>query len=91
MARRSFFFVWDDDDNVPHLAEHGVTPEEAQYVVEHAEDQDRDVSRTTGNPVVFGDTPTGKHLMVVYWPIDAATVYVETAYEVPRRAGRGRR
>jgi hypothetical protein len=34
-------------------------------------------------PVVFGDTSTGKHVMVVYEEIAADTVYPITAYEVP--------
>jgi len=38
-----------------------------------------------GRPVVFGDTSTGRHLMVVYEEIDADTVYPVTAYDVPRR------
>ena len=42
------------------------------------------LSRSSGRPVVFGDTSTGKHLIVVYEEIDAA-VYPITAYEVPRR------
>jgi hypothetical protein len=36
-------------------------------------------------PVVFGDTRTGRHLMVVYEVIDADVVYPVTAYEVPRQ------
>ncbi len=28
-------FQW-DDDNVGHIAEHGIHPAEAEYVVEHA-------------------------------------------------------
>jgi len=85
-----FVFIWDEEDNVPHLAEHGVTPEEAEYVVEHAGREDRAVSRTTGHPIAFGATPTRRHLAVVYWMVDEqeGLVYVETAYEVPPRTGR---
>jgi hypothetical protein len=46
---------------------------------------DADVSRSSGRPVVFGDTATGRHLLVVYERVDADTVYPITAYEVPRR------
>jgi hypothetical protein len=35
--------------------------------------------------LVFGDTRTGRYLMVVYEEIDADTVYPVTAYDVPRR------
>ena len=81
------FFIWDDDENVPHLAEHDVTPEEAAYVVEHAPEQDRTVSASTGIPVAFGYTPAGRHLMVAYRFLDEAKteVYVVTAYDVPPR------
>jgi uncharacterized DUF497 family protein len=90
MAKRTYFFLWDDERNVPHLAEHGVTPEEAVFVVENAEEDDMTVSRTTGTPVAFGDTQAGRHLMVAYWFVDDATVYVETAYDVPRQRSRNR-
>ena len=44
-----------------------------------------ELSKLAGRPVVFGDTGTGRHLMVVYEEIDADTVYPVTAYEVPRK------
>jgi uncharacterized DUF497 family protein len=79
--------IWDLDDdpggNVQHCAEHGVTKEEVEEVFENATDED--VSRSSGRPVVFGETSTGRHLMVVYEEIDADTVYPLTAYDVPRR------
>lgn len=79
--------LWDLDDdpdgNVQHCAEHGVTKEEVEEVLESA--MDADVSRSTGRPLVFGDTSAGRHLMVVYENVDAVTVYSVTAYEVPRR------
>jgi hypothetical protein len=46
---------------------------------------DADISRSSGQPVVFGDTSTGRHLIVVYEEIDADAVYPVTAYDVPRR------
>jgi len=88
---RDFVFIWDPDENVPHLAEHDVTPDEAAYVVEHAGPADRAISRTTGNPIAFGFTPAGRFLAVVYWVVDPNenVVYVETAYDVtPRRRRR---
>jgi uncharacterized DUF497 family protein len=79
--------IWDIDDdpdgNVQHCAEHGVTKEGVEEVFENA--TDADIRRSSGRPVVFGDTSTGKHLMVAYEEIDADTVYPVTAYEVPRR------
>src|SRR3954447_6776324 len=59
----SIFWDMDDDPdgNVQHCAEHGVTKEEVEEVFENA--TDADVSRSSGRPVIFGDTSTGKHLM----------------------------
>jgi uncharacterized DUF497 family protein len=79
--------IWDLDDdpdgNVQHCAVHGVTKEEVEEVLQNATDDD--LSRSSGRPVVFGDTNSGRHLMVVYDEIDEDTVYPVTAYEVPRR------
>ena len=79
--------LWDLDDdpngNVEHCAQHGVTKEEVEQVFQNA--TDADVSRSTGRPVVFGDTKGGRHLIVVYEEADADTVYPVTAFEVPRR------
>ena len=79
--------IWDLDDdpdgNVQHCAEHGVTKEEVEEVFQKVSDED--ISRSSGRPVVFGNTIAGRHLMVVYDEIDPDTVYPVTAYEVPRR------
>ena len=57
--------------------------EEVEEVFQNA--TDADISRSSGRPVVFGDTSTGRHLMVVYEEIDADTVYPLSAYDVPKR------
>lgn len=79
--------LWDLDDdpggNVFHCAQHGVTKEEVEDVFLNAFDVD--VSRSSGRPVVFGETRTGRHLMVVFEVIDKNTVYPITAFDVPRR------
>ena len=79
--------LWDLDDdpdgNVQHCAEHGVTKDEVEEVLQNAEDSD--LSRSSGRPVVFGDTSTGRHLMVVYEEVEPDMVYPITAYDVPRR------
>jgi uncharacterized DUF497 family protein len=79
--------LWDLDDdpdgNVQHCAEHGVTKDEVEEVLQNAEDSD--ISRSSGRPVVFGDTSTGRHLMVVYEEVEPGMVYPITAYDVPRR------
>jgi uncharacterized DUF497 family protein len=79
--------IWDLDDdpagNVMHCGEHGISKEEVEEVVENA--TDADVSRSSGRPVIFGDTVAGRHVMVVFELIDDDTIYPVTAYEVPRK------
>lgn len=79
--------LWDLDEdsegNVFHCAQHGVTKEEVEEFFLNA--MDVDISRSTGRPVVFGETKTGRHLMVVFEAIDKNTVYPITAFDVPRR------
>jgi len=83
----SVFWDLDDDPdgNVQHCAEHGVSKEEVEEVFENATDSD--ISRSSGRPVLFGDTSTGRHLMIVFEEIDADSVYPVTAYDVPRKGG----
>jgi uncharacterized DUF497 family protein len=71
-----------DDDpqgNVQHLAEHGVTVEEAEEVLEQP--LGTGLSRSSGRPLVMGMTSAGRWLVVVYEEIDADTIYPVTAYE----------
>lgn len=79
--------LWDLDDdpdgNVWHCAEHGVTPDEIEDVL--ANPAAIGASRSSGQPVAFGETRTGRHLIVIYEQIDAETVYPITAYDVPPR------
>lgn len=79
--------VWDLDDdpdgNVQHCAEHDVTQDEVEDVLQAA--TDADVSRSSGRPIVFGDTRDGRHLMVVFEFVDDDTVYPVTAFEVRRK------
>jgi len=67
--------IWDygPDGNVQHLAEHDVTPQEAEEVL--ADPITADVSRSTGRPIAFGLTRRGRRLAVVYEAVDAITVY----------------
>ena len=81
-------FIWDhgESGNVAHLAEHGVTPDEAAYVVEHPTGSE--VNRS-GNPVAFGFTPARRHIAVPHIFLDdhRTVVYVSTAYDAPARRG----
>jgi len=80
--------LWDPQDdpagNVRHCSEHDVIPDEVEEVLRSA--MDEDVSRSSGRPVAFDDTNSGRHLMVVYEIVDLDIVYPVTAYDVPRRS-----
>lgn len=57
-------FSW-DDVNRDHIARHGVSPEEAEYVVCRAENP---FPQTIEDDklVVWGTTESGRHLQVIY-------------------------
>ncbi len=76
--------LWDLDDdpdgNVQHIAEHGLSKGDVEGVVESA---DRfEVSRSSGNPMLFGYAADGRYVAVVYLEVDGDTIYPLTAYEV---------
>lgn len=74
-----YLFVW-DDENVEHLQEHGVAPEDFEAIVS---DPDREeTSRSSGRPIAFGFAPDGRYLACVFEKIDQATVYPITAFEI---------
>lgn len=79
--------VWDRDDdprgNVQHIAKHNLTMEEVEAVFQSP--TGTGTSRSSGRPVVFGETGTGRYIMVAYEVVDASTVYPITAFDVPRR------
>jgi len=74
--------VWNEEPggNVEHIAENDLTPEAVEEVILNP--VDRDVSRTSGLPIVFGFTPDGRYILVVYEQIGGETIYPVTAYEV---------
>ena len=73
-----YFFLW-DGENDRHLAEHGVTRDEFAEVVCRPARIDK--SRSTGRPIAFGYTSTGKYVACVYELFDESTVYPITAFE----------
>ncbi len=60
--------IWDLDDdpggNVQHCAEHDISKEEVEEALSNA--TDGDISRSSGRPVIFGDTNAGRHLMIAF-------------------------
>jgi uncharacterized DUF497 family protein len=82
---RLFHVIWDDDDhpegNIQHIAEHGLTIEDVEYVLENSTAEG--TSAGTGRPCSFGYTPGGDFIIVVYEQVNEETIYPVTAYEVP--------
>ena len=74
--------VWDPTPggNVEHIEWHGLEPEEVDHVLLSYEATA--VSHSSGRPCVFGYTPDGRYIVVVYEEVDADTVMPWTAYEV---------
>ncbi len=76
--------IWDLDDdpegNVQHIAEHGISKAEVEEVLENPDGVE--TSRSSGRPIAFGETSTGRIIAVVYEEIDEDIVYPVTAYEV---------
>ena len=67
--------------NVEHVEEHGLSVEDVEHVLTNPES--KDVSRATGQPCVFGHTPAGIYIIVVFEQVDKDTINPVTAYEVP--------
>lgn len=80
-----FRILWDmpddPDGNVQHITEHGLAIEDVEDVLSNPASEG--VSATTGRPCVWGYTPEGVYIIVVYEEIDRDTIRVVTAYEVP--------
>ena len=77
--------LWDLEDdpegNVQHIAEHGITMDEVEDVLYAAEEVL--ASNSSGRPITFGETTSGKYIAVVFDVIDddPLSVYPITAYE----------
>ena len=74
-----YLFIWNDQVE-EHLVGHGVTPDEFEEVV--CDPDEVNQSRSSGRPIAFGETSTGKYLACVYELLDDTTVLPVTAYEV---------
>lgn len=71
-----YLFLWNDEIE-QHLGRNGVTPEESEEVV--CDPDEVDQSRSSGRPIAFGPTSTGKYLACVYELLDETTVLPVTA------------
>lgn len=79
--------IWDADDdpdgNVQHIADHGFDVEDVEWVL--GAPTSEGASKSSGNPAVWGYTPDGTYIIVIYEAIDEDTIRVVTAYEVPEQ------
>ena len=79
------WIIWDDEDdplgNVQHIAEHGLTTDEVEAVLNDPDSINR--SDSSGRPCVFGFTPAGEYIIVVFESVDEDSIYPVTAYHVP--------
>jgi hypothetical protein len=70
--------------NVDHIAQHGLTPADFEFVFQNYEAET--VSESSGRPMRFGRTVDGRLIAVVFEWIEAEmTVYPVTAFEVRER------
>ncbi|HEX4589717.1 MAG TPA: BrnT family toxin [Gemmataceae bacterium] len=89
MDLRDATIDWDDPDdigsNTAHIAEHGLTPDEIETAL-FDENTTFDVSDSSGRPIAFGSTDTGRFIAVVFTvlnPGDPLIIRPITAYDVP--------
>ena len=63
-----------------NIADNDLSVDDVEHVL--ASFQSKEISRSTGNPCVFGYTPDGRFIIVVFEEIDDHTIYPITAYRV---------
>jgi len=64
------WIIWNDDpgENVGHICEHGLLPEEVEHVLANYPSDSR--SHASGRPCTFGCTEDGRYVIVVFDQID---------------------
>lgn len=75
-----YFDVLWTEEIVEHFAEHGVSQDDLEHVL--CNPHSKGLSRSSGLPTVWGYTPDGRYIMVVYEELDETTILPVTAYEV---------
>ena len=79
-----FAIIWDDesdaDGNIQHIAEHGLTIDDVEYVLMNPTQEG--VSRSSGRPCCLGYTESGDYIIVIYEQYDDDMLYPVTAYDV---------
>jgi len=89
MDLRDALIDWDELDdegsNAAHIAEHGLTPSEVESAL-FDETTTFDVSNSSGRPIAFGPTVTGRFIAVVFEVLhlsDPLVLRPITASDVP--------
>ncbi|MBU4273603.1 MAG: hypothetical protein KKE86_14725 [Planctomycetes bacterium] len=74
--------LWDVEPggNAEHVADHGLDIDEVEHVLRNPKSYG--TSRGSGYPMVFGYTPAGEYIAVVYEELDDDTVYPLTAFPI---------
>lgn len=75
----------DDESNTAHIAEHGLSTDEVESALFDASTT-FDLSDSTGRPIAFGTTMTGRFIVIVFTvlnPADPLIIRPITAYDVP--------
>ena len=78
IAMNAYRFWW-DEENIEHIAEHGVDPYEAEIVIRDAL---RIRKAIQGKYVAYGQTDGGRYLMVVFAHKDKGRLRVVTARDL---------
>jgi uncharacterized DUF497 family protein len=77
--------IWDMEDdpdgNVQHIALNNLSIGQVDYVLRTA--KSAGFSRSSGRPMVWGHTPEGRYIAVVYQEVAEGTIRVVTAYDAP--------
>lgn len=88
MDLRDALTDWDDpedaDGNTAHIAEHDLTPDEVESAL-FDDETTFDLSWSSGRPIAFGFTNTGRFIAVVFEVLnlsDPLIIRPITAYEV---------
>ena len=82
-----FEFVWsfEVNGNVAHIGEHGLTPDDFEFVFHNFESEA--ISHQSGRPMRFGETPDGRYVSIIFeWIENDLTVYPVTAFETKRQS-----
>jgi hypothetical protein len=81
-------FLWDHPDdpygNVQHIIENGLTTDDVIATVSNP--LSHGTSRSSNIPCLWGYTPDGTYIIVIYEQIDEVSIRVVTAYQVPEPA-----